>query len=150
MKKRILIALSLLCLLNVAAIFENFNYLEPEQFKQWLENGKPMVIVDIQDKASFAAQHFAGSIETNAFPVKTESEKKQIDQAVAAYKTSGNDVVVVCPRGGGGAKRCYSYLKSQGVPEEKLMILIGGIDKWAHRDMLISSSLRQQSAQQTQ
>ncbi|MBU0959972.1 MAG: rhodanese-like domain-containing protein [Proteobacteria bacterium] len=139
MKRLAIIALSLLCLLNVAAIFEKFNYLEPDQFKQWLETSKPMVIVDIQDKASFAAHHFPGSIETNAFPVKTDAEQKQIDPAVAAYKASGNDVVVVCPRGGGGAKRCYSYLKSQGVPEDKLTILQGGVDNWPYRNMLISN-----------
>lgn len=139
MKKLTIIALSLLCLFNVAAIFEKFNYLEPDQFKQWLETNKPMIIVDIQDKASFAAHHFPGSIETNAFPVKTDAEKKQIDQAVAAYKANGHDVVVICPRGGGGAKRCYSYLKSQGVPEGKLTILKGGADNWPYRDMLISN-----------
>jgi rhodanese-related sulfurtransferase len=137
MKKLSIITLSLICLLNVAAIFEKFNYLEPDQFKQWLENDKPMIIVDIQDKAAFDAHHFSGSIETNAFPVKTGAEEKQIDPAVVAYKESGNDVVVICPRGGGGAKRCYSYLKSQGVPEEQLTILKGGVDKWPHRDMLV-------------
>ena len=136
MKKLCIITFSLICLLNVAGIFESFNYLEPDQFKQWLEEGKPMIIVDIQDKKAFAAQHFPGSIETNAFPVKTDAERKLIDPAVEAYKTSGNDVVVVCPRGGGGAKRCYSYLKSQGVPEEKLVILKKGIDNWPYRDML--------------
>lgn len=139
MKRLTIIALSLLCLLNTAAIFEKFNYVEPDQFKQWLETSKPMVIVDIQDKPSFAAHHFPGSIETNAFPVKTEAEKKLIDPAVAAYKESGHDVVVICPRGGGGAKRCYSYLKSQGVPEAKLTILQGGVDNWPYRDMLISN-----------
>lgn len=139
MKKFCILALSLICLFNTAAIFEKFNYLEPDQFKQWLESGKPMVIVDIQEKEAFAAHHFQGSIETNAFPVKTDEEKKLIDPAVAAYKASGNEVVVICPRGGGGAKRCYSYLKSQGVPEEKLTILKNGIDKWPHRSMLVTN-----------
>lgn len=38
-----------------------------------------------------------------------------INPAVAEYKEKGYDVVVVCPRGGGGgAKRCYDYLKEQG------------------------------------
>ncbi len=137
MKKISVIVLSLICLLNMAALFEKFNYLEPDQFKQWMENDKPMIIVDIQDKAAFAAHHFPGSIETNAFPVKTDAEKKRLNQAVDAYKNIGKDVVVVCPRGGGGAKRCYSYLKSQGVPEERLTILKGGVDNWPHRDMLV-------------
>lgn len=136
MKKFVLLCLSFLCLLNVAAIFEIYNWVEPEQFKQWLEAKKPMVLVDIQDKPSFAAHHFPGSIETNAFPVETDAERKKLDPAVAAAKKSGQDVVVLCPRGGGGAKRAYDYLKAQGVPEKKLFILTGGVDKWPHRTML--------------
>ena len=136
MKKIVLLGLCFLCLLNVAAIFEIYNHVEPEQFKQWLTAKKPMILVDIQDKPSFAAHHFPGSIETNAFPTETEIERKRIDPAVAAFKKSGQDVVVLCPRGGGGAKRTYDYLKSQGVPEKKLFILTGGVDKWPYRTML--------------
>ena len=138
MKKTTIIALSFIALLNVAAIFQSFNYVSPGDFKQWLEADKAMIIVDIQDKAAFAAHHFPGSIETNSYPVKSEAEKKRIDPAVAEFKKTGNDVVVICPRGGGGAKRCYSYLKSQGVAEDKLYILKGGVDKWPHRDILVS------------
>lgn len=139
MKKITLIGLALLGLLNMAAMFESFNYLEPDQFKQWLDTDKPVIIVDIQVKEEFAAHHFAGSIETNAYPVKSDADRQKIDPAVVAYKESGHDVVVVCPRGGGGAKRCYSYLKSQGVPEQKLTILKGGVAKWPHRHMLSNS-----------
>lgn len=138
MKKTTIMALSLIALLNVAAIFQSFNYVSPGDFKKWLEADKAMIIVDIQDKAAFAKHHFKGSIETNAFPVKTDEEKKSIDPAVVQFKATGNNVVVICPRGGGGAKRCYNYLKSQGVPEEKLFILKGGVDKWPHRAMLAS------------
>ncbi len=138
MKKITFIALSLFCLLNVAAMFDSFNYLAADQFKEWLTTGKPVIIVDIQVKDEFAAHHFPGSIETNAFPVETEAQRHMIAPAVAIYQQSGHDVVVVCPRGGGGAKRCYSYLKSQGVPEEKLTILTGGVAKWPYRDMLVT------------
>ncbi len=138
MKKTTIIVLSCIALLNVAAIFQSFNFVSTADFKQWLEADKAMIIVDIQDKTAFASQHFPGSIETNAFPVKSEDEKKRIDPAVAQFKKTGNDVVVVCPRGGGGAKRCYDYLKSQGIPEDKLYILKGGIDNWPHREMLLS------------
>lgn len=136
MKKLAIPFLLFFSLFNVAAVFESFNYLEPETFKQWLAEGKPIIIVDIQVADEFAAHHFPGSIETNAFPVKTESERKLIDPAAQAFRTKGHDIVVVCPRGGGGAKRCYSYLKSQGVPEDKLIILKGGVEKWPYREML--------------
>ena len=97
--------MALLCLFNMAAIFESFNYIQPEDLKGLLEAGKQPIIVDIQAKDEFTAHHFPGSIETNAFPVKTDAQKKQIDVAVKAYKITGANVVVVCPRGGGGAKR---------------------------------------------
>ena len=135
MKKFPVIAVVVICLLNVAGMFQNFNFVSAEDFKQWTESDKPMIIVDIQPKEEFAAHHFAGSVETNAFPVKSDEEKQRIDPAVAAYKATGHDVVVICPRGGGGAKRCYNYLQSQGVPEEKLFILEGGIAKWPYPAM---------------
>lgn len=138
MKKITLAALAFLAMLNVAALFDSFNYLEPEQFKEWLQSSKPLIIVDIQVADDFAVHHFVGSMETNAYPVKSDADRAKLDQAVHAFQEVGHDVVVVCPRGGGGAKRCYSYLKSQGVPEEKLTILKGGIDKWPYRAMLVS------------
>jgi len=131
--------LILLCVFNVASVFESFNYTEADQFKKWIESDKPVIIVDIQVKDEFAAHHFPGSIETNAYPVKTEAQQKQIARALKAYKKTGNDIVVVCPRGGGGAKRCYSYLKSQGIPEGKLSILKGGVSKWPYRDILVGN-----------
>lgn len=138
MKKITLAALAVLAMLNVAALFDSFNYLEPEQFKEWLESSKPLIIVDIQEAEEFAAHHFPGSLQTNAYPVKSDADQAKLDPAVAAFKERGYDVVVICPRGGGGAKRGYSYLKSQGVPEEKLTILKGGVAKWPHRAMLVS------------
>lgn len=37
---------------------------------------------------------------------------------------------------GGGAKRSYDYLKENGVPEVKLYILKGGVEKWPYKEML--------------
>lgn len=136
MKKITLFALAMLFFCNVAALFESFNYLEPDQFKEILDSQQAVIIVDIQVKEEFNAHHFPGSIETNAYPVKTIEQQIMIAPALEAYKNTGHQVVVVCPRGGGGAKRCYSYLKSQGVPEEKLTILEGGVAKWPYREML--------------
>jgi len=138
MKKSAILPLALLFFFNVAALGESFNYLEADQFKEWIQSDKPVIVVDIQVKDEFAAHHFSGSIETNAFPVKTDVQKNQILPAVEAYKKTGHDVVVVCPRGGGGAKRCYTYLKNQGVPDDKLTILQGGVAKWPYREMLVS------------
>lgn len=135
-QKMVLLAVLMVGLLNMAALFENFNYVKAEDFKQWLDSGKAMVLVDIQVKEEFPLHHFKNSIETNAFPVETEEQRKMLDPAVTAAKAAGTDVVVVCPRGGGGAKRCYTYLKDQGIAEEKLFILEGGVEKWPSKEML--------------
>lgn len=138
-KTALLVTLCIVALLNMAAIFDSYHYVDTDDFKAWLESKKEIIVVDIQEPAAFAKHHFPGSIETNAYPVKTDAERHSIDPAVARHNETGQDVVVICPRGGGGAKRCYDYLKAQGVPETKLYILKGGVDKWPHRDMLTGS-----------
>lgn len=137
-KTTLLFGLVLACFFNMGAFLASYNYVSPDDFKQWLESDKPMIIVDIQDKEAFSKQHFKDSIETNAYPVKTDAERQSIDPAVKQFKASNQDVVVVCPRGGGGAKRCYDYMISEGVPNEKLFILEGGADKWPFKEMFES------------
>lgn len=118
------------------AVAGSYNYVEQDEFKEWLESGKSMIIVDIQVEEEFDQHHFKDSIETNAYPVKTDEQRKKIDKGVEAFKQTGQEVVVICPRGGGGAKKCYDYMKENGVPEEKLIILEGGVQKWPYREML--------------
>ncbi|MFV0437757.1 MAG: rhodanese-like domain-containing protein [Desulfopila sp.] len=135
-KKSIVFSMLLGCFLTMGAFFSSYTYVTPEDFKQWLDTDKPLIIVDIQDKEAFAKQHFQGSIETNAYPVENDAERARIEPAVEKFKATNNDVVIVCPRGKGGAERCYDYMKSQGVPIEKMFILEKGIDKWPYREMV--------------
>lgn len=136
MKKLLLLLMVLVMTSGTAMAGLFYNYVSPDEFKGWLEGGKPVLIVDIQVADEFKEHHFKNSIETNAFPVNTDEERKQIDRAVQVYKETGHDVVVVCPRGGGGAKRCYDYLQESGVPKDKLTILKGGVEKWPYKEML--------------
>ncbi len=112
------------------------NMVKPALFKQWLENKKPLIIVDIQTAEEFSKHHFEGSIETNAFPAKTGEEKAKIDKAYNIIKNSSDDVVIICPRGKGGAMNTYEYLKSKGVDEKRLYILEGGIQGWPYKEAL--------------
>ncbi|MFZ5764211.1 MAG: rhodanese-like domain-containing protein [Thermodesulfobacteriota bacterium] len=136
LRKTLVFLAAFLLLTTASALAGSYNFITPEEFKARLEKNTPLLIVDIQVAEEFATHHFEGSIETNAFPVETEEQRRMIDPAVVAYKEKGHDVVVVCPRGGGGAKRCYDYLKEQGVPENQLTILKGGIAKWPYKEML--------------
>jgi rhodanese-related sulfurtransferase len=137
--KRIVITL---CLVLVGLIYiphaaQAANYVKPDIFKQWLASNKPLVIVDIQPAEDFGDHHFRGSIETNAFPSKSDEEKKRLDKALSTIQSSKGDVVIICPKGKGGAVNSYDYLKSKGVPASRLFILEGGIDGWPYPDLFV-------------
>ena len=135
--KRILLLVLLLLGGAALAIAGSYNYVEPAQFRQWLEQGKDMAIVDIQVPAEFQQHHFKGSLETNAFPVKTADEKQKLDQLLPKLAATQNDVVVVCPRGGGGARNTHDYLKEKGVSEKRIFILKEGMQGWPYQDLTV-------------
>jgi rhodanese-related sulfurtransferase len=116
----------------------DYHYVAPADFKQWLESRKAMKIVDIQVPAEFQKQHIKGSIQTNAFPVKSTEDKQKLDKLIPQLAASQEDIVVVCPRGRGGAKNTYDYLKEKGIPEKRLFILTDGIQGWPYKELTAS------------
>jgi len=128
----------MLALVAATVAAADYNYIKPEEFKSRLESGKEMVIVDIQVPEEFAKRHFKGSLETNAYPVKSDEERARLDQTFERINATSADVVIVCPRGGGGAKNTYDYLKSKGVNEARLYILEKGMEGWPHPEMCVT------------
>ncbi|PLX40985.1 MAG: hypothetical protein C0609_11415 [Deltaproteobacteria bacterium] len=120
-------------LIATTSLAGDYNYIEPADVSSRVEMGEEQVLVDICEPAQFAEGHVPGSIETNAYPVKSAEERARLDKALAEIEKSEADVVVVCPRGKGGAKRAYDYLKERGVEESRLKILIGGMDGYPYR-----------------
>ncbi len=117
----------------------DYTYISAEEMKGRIEAQSELIIVDIQVAEEFAQHHLPGSIATYAYPVKTDAERAQIDAAVQEYNATGKPVVIVCPRGQGGAKRCYDYMMEHNVPAEKLSILEKGIAGWPYAEMLEKS-----------
>ncbi|BAU23117.1 hypothetical protein THC_0726 [Caldimicrobium thiodismutans] len=128
--------LGLMAMLFMAKASFATNFLEPQEFKKWLETGKKVIIVDIQPHEDFVKHHFKGSIETNAFPANNDDLKKRIDKALPIIINSNDPVVIICPRGRSGAQNTYDYLKSKGVPESRLFILKGGMAGWPYPELL--------------
>lgn len=91
-----------------------------------------MIIINICPVEQFAKGHIKGSLETNAYPVKTKEEKARLAEYLPKIKASTDDVVIVCPRGGGGAKRTFDFYKSSGIEEKRLLILEKGMNKWPY------------------
>lgn len=134
-----LMVMSALILVATAAMAASYNYVKQDEFKSWLESGKEVVIVDIQVPEEFARIHFQGALETNAYPVKSDEERERLDQTLAQINATTAEVVIVCPRGGGGAKNTYDYLKSKGVNEERLFILEKGMEGWPYPEMCVTN-----------
>ncbi len=132
-----LVVISLMAV--AAAVASDYNYVSPEKVKTWIETQAPVTIVDIQVKEEFEAHHLPGSLATYSYPVKSDLEKAKIDGAVTASIDTGGPVVVVCPRGAGGAQRCYDYMKSRNISEDRLMILKGGIAGWPYKELMESA-----------
>ena len=119
----------------VSASAGDYNYIDAKNMKEKIETGSDVIIVDIQVEKEFKEHRLPGSIATYAYPVKTEAERGQIDKAVQKFQETGQDVVIVCPRGKGGAKRCYDYMQKNNVPAEKIFILEKGIAGWPYKEM---------------
>jgi rhodanese-related sulfurtransferase len=133
--KRILAVAALLLCSTTISIAAGYNYIAPDQFKQWLEKGKDMSIVDIQIPAEFQQHHFKGSLETNSYPVKSAADKQKLDAVLPRLAATQNDVVVICLRGGGGAKNTYDYLKEKGIDEKRIFILKEGMQGWPYKEL---------------
>lgn len=114
------------------------NYIDADELKPLLIQKKDLVIVDIQPPQDFVLHHLAGSIETNAFPAKTPDERQRLDKTLATIQKSSAPVIVVCPRGKTGAKNAYDYLVSKGVPENRLLILDGGVSGWPFKELFLT------------
>jgi len=120
------------------ALFDSYEYITAEEVKGKLEKNEPMHLVDIQVEEDFNKHYLPGAIATYAYPVKSQEEKAKLDAIMDILQADDAPVVVVCPRGGGGAKRCYDHLKDKGIAEERLLILEKGQDGWPFEEFVQS------------
>ncbi len=108
-----------------------YNYISASDLEARLTTNQPTNIVDIQVEDEFAQHHIKGAIPTYAYPVKSDADRVKLDATVERLKTNDDPVVVVCPRGAGGATRTYDYLLQQGISSERLVILEKGQGGWS-------------------
>lgn len=134
MKKTIITLFFLI--MTVPALAGTYNYVSPDQVRAWIETKVQVTIVDIQVKEEFNAHHITDSLATYAYPTKTDEDRAKLDIAISAAVKNDLPVVIVCPRGKGGAKRSYDYMAANQVPEKRLLILKGGMNAWPYSDMV--------------
>ena len=113
-----------------------YNYISAEETAKLIrENPSKVVLVDIQEKEDFEEEHLKGAISTYAYPVKTDEERARLAKLLPNIKDD-QKVVVICPRGGGGADRAYDFLLKSGVKKENLVTLIDGQYGWPRDEIM--------------
>lgn len=139
MLKHVVKLVLVVCLLCGAATASgaDFASVDAATLNGWLSAKKPIVLADIQKSNAFLKHHFYGSVETDAYPVKTASEKSKLTVILRKFQETGNDIVIIGPRGSSAAKRAAKYLIDKKVPAEKVFILQGGIKDWPDQEMLL-------------
>lgn len=129
-------AAAVLCLCSAPFTALAYQYISPEEVKQGLADKAAMTLIDIQVEKEFNQHHINGAIATYAYPVKKDQDRALLEPAIASLKVNSDKIVVVCPRGGGGAKRAYDYMLKSGLPEERLFILTKGQSGWPYPEFL--------------
>lgn len=119
---------------------EGYSYIAPDALKTKVESGTPMTVVDIQVKEEFDKHHIKGVVATYAYPVKFPADRANLEPVYEQIVSNSDPVIIVCPRGGGGAKRTWDYLAGRGISEDRLFILKGGQAGWPYGELLEGSN----------
>lgn len=123
------LALGMVALLSGAAWAASYNYVKADEVAKMIRDKSNIAIVDIQVKEGFEKEHLKGAIRTEAYPVKSDSDKAKLE-AVLPQLQKAEKVVIVCPKGKGGANNTYDYLLSKGFSKDKLYTLEDGQMGW--------------------
>lgn len=119
----------------VAAEKGSYNYLTAEALKARIESKQALTLLDIQVEQEFGEHHIPGAVPTYAYPVKSDEERARLDGLLPQLQANGDPIVIVCPRGEGGAKRSYDYLLGKGIAPERLLILEKGQEGWPYPEL---------------
>lgn len=128
----------MLFMISIPGLALAYNMMPAADLKVRLDTKEPTILLDIQKKNAYKEHHFYGSIRTYAYPAKTDSQLESAVQGVRMHEQTGNNLVVIGPRGGRPSRRTVEFLITRGVPEDKIFILEGGIKKWPHKKMLLN------------
>lgn len=129
-----LLATLLISSMSFAAGSE-YTFISAADLQYRLVTLQPINIIDIQVEGEFAQKHIEGAIPTYAYPVKDDTDRAKLDASIKSLKTNADTVVIVCPRGGGGAKRTFDHLVQQGISPDRLLILEKGQQGWPYEEL---------------
>lgn len=114
----------------------DYQYKTKKEVKTAIEDKDSLILLDIQVKKEYDKHHIKGTIPTYAYPVKSNTDKKKLDNTLPTLKENNDPILVICPGGAGGATRTIDYLKKKGISKDRLYILENGQSGWTYDDLL--------------
>jgi thiosulfate/3-mercaptopyruvate sulfurtransferase len=136
MKKILSLMFASLLLLASPAWCGSYQYMSASEVQKKLADQAPLSLVDIQVEDDFSRHHISGALATYAYPVKSEQDRQKLAPLLSTLQSGQQPVVIICPRGKGGAKRTYDFLQSGGIAAERLFILEKGQAGWPYPELL--------------
>lgn len=107
-----------------------YNYISAEKTAELMrKDPSKLVLVDIQEVGDFKKEHLQGAITTYAYPVKTDEERNRLASLLPNI-SDDQKVIIICPRGGGGADRAYDFYLKNGIKKQNLFTLTDGQHGW--------------------
>lgn len=114
---------------------KDYNYITAEETAQLIRTApESIVLVDIQVKEGFDKEHLKGAIDTYAYPVKSDADRAKLAEIIPNIKPD-QKVIVICPRGGGGADRAYDFIVESGISKDRVFTLKKGQEGWPRKEI---------------
>ncbi len=113
-----------------------FKYHTAEEIKDFIEKDEDIILLDIQPEEDWDKHHIKGAIATYAFPADDDEGKAKLDEVLPTLEESEDKIIIICPRGGGGAENTHKYLVEKGIKEDRLYILEKGQEGWPYDELL--------------
>ncbi len=109
---------------------EDYNSISPQDLKTRLDRGDieqgRLTLFSTQTEKEYAKGFLPTAIPTFARPLESKSDYRKLDPVLAHVKGSDTEIVIICPRGGSGARRAYDYFKEHGIEPGRMLLLEGG------------------------
>ncbi len=118
----------------------DYTYISTESLMDILKKKQPIHMVDVQKKNNYLRHHFAHSIGTDAYPVKTGKDTDKIKAILNTLQASDNRIVIIGPRGTRASQRAYAFLLQQGIAPQRLAILKKGTRGWPAPEIFLNTS----------
>lgn len=100
-------------------------HLKPEELKQWYENGKDFVVVDMRNSYEFASGHFKNSIDPGL------NNSRDLPEAVEKLENLKDKTVLTVCTGGVRCEKMSAYLMHEGFKD--VYQLDGGIHTYMEK-----------------